>query len=138
MKRYVIYAKRVNETIWTAWTDTDDISQIERYVNRIRELGYEAKVTDPYIEWFEKNIIKGYVLETPVAIGQTVYAIVYAGEPEIREWEVESLQYDGEKWFAIGETGEIIEVGSEGCITSKSKAEKLLQELKGECDDEQD
>lgn len=138
MKRYSIYAKRKDEPKWTAWTDTDDITQIEKHIKRIRELGYEAKVTDPAIEWFEKNIDRGYILETPVAIGQTVYAVVYGYFPKIMEWEVKELHYDGEKWYAIGDDGDLNEVGSSWCLTSKSKAEKLLEELTGESEYEQD
>ena len=135
MKRYVIYARRKGEN-FSVWTDTDDITQIEKHVNRIRELGYEAKVTDPYIEWFEKNIEKGYILRTPVAIGQTVYAVIDGFLPEIKEWEVIGIYYDGEKWWARDNSGSFTEVGSPWCITTPSKAEKLLKELKGECEDE--
>lgn len=135
MKRYVIYARRKGEN-YSIWTDTDDITQIEKHVERIRELGYEAKVTDPYIEWVEKNIEKGYILRTPVAIGQRVYSVIQGFLPEIKEWEVRELHYDGEKWCAIDDSGALHEVGSPWCITTPSKAEKLLQELKGECEDE--
>ena len=132
MKRYIIYAKRKDETQWSVWTDTNDIAQIEVHVNRIRELGYEAKVTDPAIEYFEKNIEKGYILKTPVAIGQTVYAIVEDGEPYISEWIVKAIHYDGNVWYAIDGTGNPYVVGDRGCIPIKLRAKKLLNELKGE------
>ena len=89
------------------------------------------------IEYFEKNLDRGYVLETPVAIGQTVYAVMQGHIPEIKEWEVVELHYDGEKWFAIDDAATFNEVGSPWCIPTKDKAKKLLQELKGECEDEQ-
>lgn len=136
MKRYVIFARRKGEKRWSPWTDTNDVTQIEKHVNRIRELGYEAKVTDPAVTLYEKNIERGYLIQSPVYIGQTVYEIVYDGEePHLGEWEVKELHYDGETWLATNNQGVMFEVGSNWCIPTITKAEKLLKELKGECDE---
>lgn len=133
MKRYIVYAKRKDEKVWSPWADTNDISQIERYVNRIRELGYEAKVDDPKIEGFEKKLKKGYLLKTPVPIGQTVYAVIDEDfDLHIEEWEVKSLYYDGKTWSALNDDGIFYEVGSRDCFTNKIRAEKLVKELRGE------
>lgn len=132
MKRYVICARRTGEKKWSEWADTNDIMGIEKHVNRIREFGYEAKVFDPKIESFERNLARGHLLKTPVAIGQRVYAVIEDDEPRIEEWEVKSLYYDGKTWSAINEDGVFYVVGSRDCITTKPKAEKLLRELRGE------
>ena len=136
MKRYIVYARRKGEKVWTVWTDINDIEGIEKHVNRIRELGYEAKVRDPKIEVFEKKLEKGHLLETMVAVGQTVYAVIEDDEPRIEEWVVKALHYDGEKWYAIDDANLFYEVGSKYCIFVKLRAEKLLAELKGELDDD--
>ena len=141
MKRYIIYARRKGEKQWSVWTDTDDINNIEKHVNRIRELGYEEKVTDPAITCYEKKIEQGYLLHTPVCIGQTVYAVVDAhngGEPHIEEWEVKELHFDGTTWLATNNVGVLFDVGSNWCIPIKKKAEKILKELKGDSDERAD
>ena len=136
MKRYIVYARRKDEKVWTVWTDTNDINGIEGFGNRIRELGYEAKVRDHKIEIFERKLEQGHLLETMVAVGQTVYAVIDDDEPRIEEWVVKALHYDGEKWCAIDDEGIFYEVGSKHCIFVKLRAEKLLAELKGEPDDD--
>ena len=136
MKRYVVLAKRKDEYVWSPWTDTNDITKIEGFINKIRELGYDAKVTDPAISVYENKIKKGYILETPVRIGQTVYAIVDEDTtPDIKTWEVKSLHYDGKKWCAIDECGLFYEVGSNACIPIIGKAFKILERIKGDSDE---
>lgn len=138
MKRYVIFARRKGEKRWSPWTDTNDVTQIEKHVNRIRELGYDAKVTDPAVTIYENKIIQGYLIETPVRIGQTVYAIVdglKGEEPHIEEWVAKELHYDGQTWLVEDNTGCMFEVGSNWCIPTLNKAVKLLEELKGERDE---
>ena len=136
VKRYTVYAKHRGSDDWSVWTDTDDITKIEGYVARARELGYETKVSDPLIESYEKKRKKGHLLETPVAVGQTVYAIVeYDDEPHIEEWVVKALHYDGKVWYAVNDAEILYDVGSQWCIPSRDKAKKLLKELRGEIDD---
>jgi hypothetical protein len=137
MKRYIVYARRKDEKNWSVWTDTNDVTKIEGFINRIRELGYDAKVTDPAVSVYENKIEKGYLLETPVHIGQTVYAIVDEDTtPDIKTWEVKSLHYDGKKWWAIDECGLFYEVGSNSCIPIIGKAFKILERLKGDSDEQ--
>lgn len=135
MKRYIVCAKRKDETRWSVWTDTNDVNQITKHVNRIREIGYDAKVVDAKIESFEKKLARGYLLETPVYIGQTVYAI--NDDLAIETWEVKALHYDGKTWFAIDDTGLFYDVGSRWCLGTHSKANRVLKELKGETENDE-
>lgn len=134
MSRYIVYAKRKDETKWSEWTPTDDVNGLEKHVNRIRELGYDAKIADTKIEEIEKKIESGHILETPAAIGQTVYAVTI--EEGIVPWEVKAILYDGETWFAEDDTGALNIVGSNWCLTGIIRAKRALKKLKGETDDE--
>lgn len=136
MKRYIVYAKRKDEKEWTPWADTNEIMRIEKYVSRIRELGYEALVTDPAIEECEKKLKKGYLIETPAPIGQPVFAVVEGKEPCIEEWTAKELHYDGEVWTITDTLGIPHKVSRRACFIYKSQAERLLRKLKGETDNE--
>lgn len=134
MSRYVIYAKRKDETTWSEWTTTDDINALEKHVDRIRELGYDAKIADPKIEEVERKLASGHLLETPVAIGQTVYAVT--PDKVIEKWEVKAILYDGEKWYAEDSTGALNIVGSNWCLTGIIKAKRVLKKLMEETENE--
>lgn len=134
MSRYIIYAKRKSESEWSEWTVSDDINALEKYVKRIRELGYDAKIADPRIEEFERKFASGHLLETPVAIGQTVYAVT--PDKVIEKWEVKALLYDGEKWYAEDSTGALNIVGSNWCLTGIIKAKRVLEKLMEETENE--
>lgn len=135
MSRYKIEAKRKHEKEWTAWTETDEISKIEGFVNMIRENGYDAKVTDPEINRLEKMIACGDLLEPPCKIGQTVYSVITFEEendelpPLIEEWQVKTITFDGVKWYASGDYDEQIEVGSQWCKITRAEAEMLLKDF---------
>ena len=135
MKKYIIWAKRNDETEWTPWADTNDIMGIERFVNRVRELGYDALVTDHALIEFEKKLSRGYLIETPFAIGQTVYTVTDK-DPHIEEWVVKELHYDGENWVAIDTLGISRNVSKENCFYYRRKAERLLKKIKGVSEDE--
>lgn len=72
-KRYSVEAKRKNETTFSAWSDTDDINRVIEFVDRIREVGFDFRVTDPGIESLEKNIERGYLVALPCRVGDRVY-----------------------------------------------------------------
>lgn len=135
MKRYIIYARRKGEKNWSEWTTTDDINQIEKHVDRVRELGYESKILDVKIESYERKLARGNLLETSVHIGQTVYAIT--DDLVIETWEVKALHYDGKTWFAIDDAGLFYEVGSRWCLGTLPKANKVLEELTGGTNDDE-
>lgn len=72
-KRYSIEAKRKNEKYFTAWDDTDDISRVIELVDKVRELGYDVRVTDTGFKALEKKIENGYLVALPCRVGDTVY-----------------------------------------------------------------
>lgn len=83
-KRYSVEAKRKNETTFSIWNDTDDINRVIELVDKVRELGYDVRVTDPGIETLEKNIERGYLVALPARVGDTVYMPwVYDGTSDI-------------------------------------------------------
>ena len=45
-KRYYIYARRKEYGSWSDWNQTNDIDFAERQVERVRELGFLAKLVD--------------------------------------------------------------------------------------------
>jgi hypothetical protein len=45
-KRYYIYARRKEYGGWTEWNQTNDIDFAKRQVERVRELGFLAKLVD--------------------------------------------------------------------------------------------
>lgn len=42
-KRYCVFAKRINEKTWTAWTQSDDINVAIKQVEKVRGLGFLGK-----------------------------------------------------------------------------------------------
>ena len=135
-EKYRILAKRSNDAEWSTWTTTNDPNNIRKHLNRIEELGYEASVADPKITEWEKKRNNGYLLFNPVKPGQLVCSLIDKGEDSyIENWIVKCISYDGEKWYAINESGVAIEVGSQQCMSIKA-AHRLLKELKGESEDD--
>lgn len=83
-KRYSVDARRKGETEFTSWSDTNDINRVIEFVDKIRELGFEARITEPGIEQLEKKIEDGYLVELPCRVGDTVYMPwVYGGESDV-------------------------------------------------------
>ena len=136
-EKYRVEARRNEQEEWSTWTTMDDPNNIRKHLNRVEELGYEARVIDPKIMDWEKKVEEGYLLFTPVPIGQTVYAVVPASEKFIvEEWEVKSLRFDGNKWYAGDGVGQEYEVRSQRCVLARAKAYQLAKELNGEDDEE--
>ena len=128
--RYRLLAKRVDEAEWSVWTEIDDVTRIEFHLQNIRSLGYEAKVIDPKITEWESKHKHGYLLFNPVRVGQSVYKLLTDDEYIIESWTVRALHFDGSKWYAVGDTGEPIEVGTIECIPTLMAAQKLRKRLK--------
>ena len=72
-KRYLVEAKRKHEKNFSIWNDTDDINEVIGFVDRVRELGYDARVTAPGVNALEKKIEDGYLVALPCRVGDTVY-----------------------------------------------------------------
>lgn len=72
-KKYSVEAKRKNETTFSTWNDTDDINRVIELVDRVREVGFDVRVTDPGIKALEKDIECGYLVALPARVGDTVY-----------------------------------------------------------------
>ena len=72
-KRYSVEAKRKNEKNFTTWNDTDDINRVVELVDKVRELGYDVRLTAPGVDALEKNIERGYLVALPARVGDTVY-----------------------------------------------------------------
>lgn len=134
MKRYAIEARRKAEEgekqeAWTAWAETDDISEVNKFYDMVIDAGFECRVMDYKVANLEKQCKAGNLIFCPVHVGETVYAVVRDGDKYVlREWVVSELIYNGKKWFAVGNGDWYAEVGSRGC-TNKTHASKIAKRL---------
>lgn len=44
--RYAVYARRVDEKNWSDWCRVPTLDNAEKHCDRVRELGYKAKIYD--------------------------------------------------------------------------------------------
>ena len=137
MKRYAIEARRKAKEgekpeAWTAWAETDDIGEIQRFTDGVRAAGYEPRVMDYKVAKMERLVRSGNLIYCKVCVGETVSSVVREGdEYVVRDWVVEELIYNGRTWYAVGGDN-YAEVGSRGCLKKKyahMTAKRLTEEL---------
>ena len=129
MKRYVIEARRDASEKWTAWGETDDISKITYFTDMAQKAGFEFRVMDYKIEFYESKHSTGNLLICPVRIGETVYEVVKEEDKYVlRGWVVRELIYNGKTWRAVGDGDRCEEVGSLSC-TNKKHAQMVAKRM---------
>ena len=57
-KKYLILAKRHDDTHWSIWTDTNDINRAIEHADKVRSLGYEAQISDARVTTMCRSKLK--------------------------------------------------------------------------------
>lgn len=143
-KRYSVEAKRKSETNFSAWCDTDDIYKVIEFVDGIREIGYDFRVTDPGIELLEKKIKDGYLVELPCRVSDTVYmpwkwdgaegiatlTVTHVIIDNVHSYIRTNLENDCKEYWLAYNCGRFdFRQFGEKVFTSQKEAEKALEKL---------